>query len=373
MRFKYVITRRDYRLAGGESADGVLAGHWSIRSHVDAAIREALDKAAHTRSAAPFKELIDGLSELGEVCRFYGCIHEILEAYTKVQYDVFANAGARGSAISDLVAQVDRSEFCYNLGVLWASVRDYDAALSWFAEADAEEVRRRGQPAGSTLRGLIDDNDSPFWNFASNIQANCSNFMPGVFGQYEFMGVFGRNMHQDEFKAILNDLSMPLFLEFFHSMLSYWKSFSSTNGVVRFVRLSRLVGELCHVLDCYLGDQGACAGRGAFFDKLSAIVQSDAPLKQEFERVHAAIGRGVTITEVNTQFRELADLIEREPAGPKKWAYCLLAAHRMRNYSAHDMDDGFILNLDPLLAKKVFLAVLMSFFVSRKLLGAWVL
>jgi len=197
--------------------------------------------------------------------------------------------------------------------------------------------------------------------------------MPHVFGAYEFRGVFGRDMNDEEFKGLLRDLSMPLYLQFFHTMLSYWKNFSRLSGVVRFVRLSRLIGELCHVLDCYLADQPACAGRGMLADKLAAVVSADAAVEREYSRANNAIGKGISIVEVNSQFAELSKLIEREPWGADKWAHCLLAAHRMRNYSAHDMDDTFVLNTDPAMAKKIFLAVLMAFFVCRKLLGIWTL
>src|SRR3990172_5201793 len=180
-------------------------------------------------------------------------------------------------------------------------------------------------------------------------------------------------MRDDDVKALLRDLDAALMLQFVLSVNGFGESFSVEHNIVRFVRLSRTLGELAYVLESSLQLHPVCSGINGLFGKVKAVLELDKATEKSFRAEHARLGSPRTTTEVNDQLASLFRLIDESHPGPKRDAAALLVAHRVRNHLSHDLDESFAVNDQTRrdAAKKLFLCLLASFFITRKLLGVW--
>lgn len=354
------------------STNTALYGHRMMRFHCYDMVKEAKEKFIRTQDPNTIAELIASLSQYGNVWRSEGCDHEALRLYEHLLHNILEDIHGYPKATQDVLMGVDKTEIYFNLGYLTTKQGDLDLGLHWLGEADKEQVRVKKTQPGEFLRKLIDEEGSPFWNFTTNIIANCSNFMPGYFGAFEFLGVFGRELTSTDVQAFLRDMEVPLLIQYVHTMETFLNNFSRRKGVVRFLRMSRTIGELGYVADCYLGSK-RIRPNSTLGEKLTALAANDQAVEVPYTAYMNALSRPTSIADYNMQISNLIQEIESVVAGPNKWAYILVLLLKLRNATAHYLDDQFILNAetDPMIVKKSYLSIVMAFFITRKLLGLW--
>lgn len=326
----------------------------SFYSSIDNTMTEMIKN----KGQADYSKIMDIVYEYSSILISEGNYSEAFNSYFQIYCKLMY--GNYLDETKDFIKEIDKTELYYNLGIIAKEyLKDFDSAMYYFGEAGKEHSRNKQVTTEEFFREeMIDKPGRAFWNFSGHIHQNCFGYSSFA-TPFHFKSVFGYETDKTTVEKLLKDFKYPLFLQFVFTVSSYFKWLSLEHNFVKGVRITRVLGEMSWLFDCYLKQKfNFC---GTLKPNLDQFLRN-RPMKKSFDNLYN------TVIQKNKKdsiyvIEDLLNLQETTIDIITKQSICLLITYVMRNYTSHNFDDQFYTFEDDKYTKKIFFSCLLSFFI----------
>jgi len=263
---------------------------------------------------------------------------------------------------SEFIKKLDKTEFYYNIAYLKWIAMDTDLMMYYLSQA-SKSYGDSNDTCNSHdfIKSLYQDDDKIFWNFMSTIVNNLFSF-DSFTAEFKFEKLFNIKGTEEDIIILLDNFPEVLLIQFIVTINQYWRFLPKPHNKYKAIKISRIINELVWLFECYLKE--ALNIEGKLRNLLEKFLLNNSELSKSFFKLDGIPHK--TNEEKLQSIKQLIDIIQNSDSYIEKQANCLYITWLLRNYSAHNLSEDFMLFEGDKYTKKLFISCFNSFMIVSR-------